>query len=243
MHSHNRFALGSLLVAVITTVGSCQAYADGPTRWGGIAASGAPLPITTVADYHGWTGCYVGGAVGYSWNRTEFDQAGPGGDKIGERAINADDIMLSPYAGCDVQASNIVLGVMGDVTWSDLGGRAADGSLDADYQWFVGARAGVLLTPKTLAYGLVGYTELDGGLSFDFDDATSLGDLSGLTYGGGLEYAVGGGWTSKLEYRYVQFDSDTAPSGAIDGVVDGSDIDTGAHQVRLGVSYRFPVGR
>jgi outer membrane immunogenic protein len=118
------------------------------------------------------------------------------------------------------------------VTASDLN--------NTEWQWFVGARAGVLLTPKTLGYALVGYTEtIDGQLAFKSIATTQFKDIAGFTYGGGVEQLLAQGWSIKAEYRYVQFGDETAPNGVKDGLKDGTDVESGAHQVRFGVLKRF----
>ena len=197
-----------------------------PAQADGLPKS-ALLPLGEVAKAGSWTGCYVGASVGYGWTRSEFTTYKNEGANL-----NLDEVLISPAVGCDIQASNLVFGILADVSWSNMSSTA----LDADWQWFAGGRAGFLASPKTLVYGLIGYTALDGGLSFN---KTSPGDLKGLTYGGGIEQLISGGWSLKLEYRYVQFGDDTAQNGVNDGLKDGTDIDTGTHQARFGVVYRF----
>jgi outer membrane immunogenic protein len=228
-----RIGVALACLAVLGFIALGIARADSPTKAGKVAA---PIPVAAVAEVSQWTGCYVGGSVGYGWTRSEatsvFD---------GEQTLSKDNVLLSPTVGCDVQLGlGAVVGAMADVSWSDLSKAWESGSaLDAEWQWFIGARAGVLLQPKTLVYGLVGFTSLDGGLSFDAIDKTSFGDLKGLTLGGGVEHVIGAGWSAKLEYRHIQLGSHTAPSGELDGLVDGTDVDSAAHQLRLGMLYRF----
>jgi outer membrane immunogenic protein len=227
-----RDKIAAVVAALLLAVGYCVPVAKAD----GLPKSGL-LPIGEAVKAGSWTGCYVGGAVGYGWTRSEFTAFGQG-----ETSLSSDDILLSLGVGCDLHIANssVVLGVMADATWSNLSSAwQSKGAIDAEWQWFVGGRAGFLLTPRTLVYGLAGWTALDGGVTFNLADKTDLGDLKGLTYGGGIEQVISGGWSLKLEYRYIQFGDDTAPNGAIDGLKDGTDIDTGTHQVRIGAVYRF----
>jgi outer membrane immunogenic protein len=219
-----RDKIAALIVAAILSVGYCipSARADGPTKTASILPE---IPGVTVKG--GWTGFHVDGSVGWGATRSEFETQWDGG-----KAINADNLLLTGGVGWDAQIGNMVLGVMADVTASDIN--------DPEWQWFVGARAGMLVTPKTLVYGLVGYTEtIDGQLAFKAIEATKFKDIAGLTYGGGIEHLYVQGWSLKAEYRYVQFGDETAPNGVKDGLKDGTDVESGAHQVRFGVSRRF----
>lgn len=195
-------------------------------RADGLPKSGL-VPVGEVAKAASWTGFHMDAYVGYGWNHSEFTPW-PGGDG----AFNSKNVLLTAGVGWDAQLGNVVLGILADVTASDLD--------KTEWQWFVGARGGVLVTPKTLVYGLVGYTEtIDGQLAFKAIDVTRFKDIAGLTYGGGIEHLFAQGWNLKAEYRYVQFGDETAPVGVKDGLKDGTDVESGAHQIRLGISKRF----
>ena len=71
---------------------------------------------------------------------------------------------------------------------------------------------------------------LAGGLSLA-DDNTHLS----WTAGGGIEQALGAGWSGKTEYLYAEYGSRDyfgGPSGSID-----------VHTVKLGFNYHFNSGR
>ena len=62
----------------------------------------------------------------------------------------------------------------------------------------------------------------------------------GYTIGAGLEYAVQPNWTTRIEYRYTDYDSAvnrTALGSSIAGA--GFRQEPNFHQVRVGLSYRF----
>jgi outer membrane immunogenic protein len=85
-----------------------------------------------------------------------------------------------------------------------------------------------------------------GGAGTDAHEAVSLSHTkTGWTVGGGIEYGVGGGWSVKAEYLYLQFDR-ISGAGLLNPVVNGSNnnpfthsIDLKANIARLGVNYRF----
>jgi outer membrane immunogenic protein len=108
-----------------------------------------------------------------------------------------------------------------------------------DSQWAASARAGYLLMPKSLIYGLIGYTKLDGGFVFDQSVTTFTTDFKGLTLGGGIEQMLSAGWAIKAEYRWVDLGDATTPAVNNDGLANGTKVDNNLHQVRLGLVYRF----
>jgi opacity protein-like surface antigen len=183
-----------------------------------------------------WTGIYAGASAGYSWSGSQFQ------DFIGDsHSLNADEFLFSPTAGADVQLGNMVAGLQVEGTWSHL--RAAWESqslLASDWQWYVGGRVGVLPMPDLLVYASLGWTWEQGKLTFPaFAQVTSFRDLNGLTYGGGVERMLGNGWSVRADYKHVQYGNETAPVGVIDGLKDGSHINSDADVVRVGIMKRF----
>jgi outer membrane immunogenic protein len=177
-----------------------------------------------------WTGCWGAANLGYGMQTSQYTTIA---DATLEEA--AKDVSYGVGAGCDGQAGSFVFGAMADMDWTRAEGNVAGW----DSQWAAAVRAGALLTPKTLLYGLVGYTKLDGGFSFGTGVNTFSRDMKGLTLGGGVEQMLSGGWAIKAEYRWVDLGDATAPDGVFDGLEDGTKVDNNLHQVRLGLVYRF----
>ncbi len=136
-------------------------------------------------------------------------------------------------------------------------GAAVAATLNQKIDWFgtVRGRAGVLVDPKVLlyatgglAYGGVNTSETIGGTSFSATDTRV-----GYTVGAGIEGAIGGNWTAKLEYLYVDlgrtsgsFATAIAASGG--GAVTSGTL-TSAYSshvtdniLRVGVNYKFTSG-
>jgi opacity protein-like surface antigen len=199
---------------------------------GHVLPSLPPVPAV-LAPSTSWTGCYFGGAGGYAvstlplaatYDGYEFFSADMGGEGA----------TLGLTGGCDLQLGKVVVGGFGDYTWhfdheskivafEDYGIRA---HLDA--QWAAGGRAGVLINDGTLLYGLAGYTETDG----------DYGKAKGIMWGGGLEVAIGSGFSLRGEYRYSDIEDETQRIG--DVVVKG---DPDIHEVRAALTYKIGVGR
>jgi len=95
-------------------------------------------------------------------------------------------------------------------------------SLDADIKlkhvWNIGARLGVLVTPRMLLYGVGGYSRasVDGSVVATFDPwiepvALSAPDkLDGYFVGGGGELKLRSNVSLKLEYRYTDLSGSSA---------------------------------
>jgi outer membrane immunogenic protein len=146
----------------------------------------------------------------------------------------------------DLQAS----GQKSDTRYCNLGGTScAIASLDASHKlaWFGTARSriGMLVTPSTLLYATAGVAygqvKTDYALSLlntSFATANFKDVKAGWTAGAGLEFALAGNWSTKLEYLYMDLGkSEMAVSvGGINASLERHFTD---HIARLGINYRF----
>jgi len=209
-----------------------------------------------------WTGCYVGGNVGYGWGRNQ--------------AITDDPAVVTPpvYAGsdtgtgivgggqfgCDYQMSNWVFGAQGMFDGANVEGShhptaagfTANETLGFKTEWLatLTARIGYVIQPQVLVY-------LKGGAAwahntYSDDDAilvppyfgSASATRNGGTIGGGLEYAFHRNWSLFAEYDYMDFGSRSttisyATSNA--GIVNPFtyDMKQNLQIVLFGINYRF----
>ena len=227
--------------------------------------SKAPAPVVAVYD---WTGFYIGGNVGYSWGRSSDTSTltNAAGTILLTSAgkANLDGIVGGGQIGYNWQMQNWVWGLEADIQGTDEKGSRAFSYLPAPIignnfaptvavpfalsqkiDWFgtVRARAGVLVDPKVLlyvtgglAYGEVKTSEAIGVVPVWFSSATTN---VGWTVGAGIEGVIGGNWTAKLEYLYVDLrtvsGSFTLPSTNI--ISYSSHITDNV--LRVGVNYKF----
>jgi outer membrane immunogenic protein len=133
-------------------------------------------------------------------------------------------------------------------------------TLEQHIQWFgtLRARAGWLVTPSILLYatgGLAyGSIKSSGTLSsvnaFGAPIAAAFSNTktnAGWTIGGGIEGHLGGNWTGKLEYLYLDLGTVTnqvtlltiPPAFGIGANVSSRITD---HVIRAGINYHFPPG-
>ena len=219
-------------------------------RFGGLGVASsneqAPRGPTNV----NWTGIYGGAAAGagMGFGRLNAVAGGPGGAAAGFDS-GGQGLLGSVFAGADYQFSPYALvGVMGDFTWTGIQssfsimapGSSAFVSAEANRQWSVMGRAGYLPVPSTLIYAAGGYSQLNvhgtaslvlpGSMPFASRDTA----LSGFTVGPGIETVITGGWTTRLEYRFSQFEQKE--------VAPGITMQPSNHTIRAGLSYKFGMG-
>ena len=173
-------------------------------------------------------GLYIGALGGYEG----IDVASADGSV----SADADSAVYGINAGYDLSLGSAFVGVEGELSTSsgstefpDSFSGARDG-LDANGQYYIGARAGVALTPGIAAYGKVGYTSLD---TKAFTSSGSLDELEenagGIRFGGGLQVQLPGPLEGRLEYRRSRYKD----------VIDGTFGDATTDQVVAGVGVRF----
>jgi opacity protein-like surface antigen len=74
------------------------------------------------------------------------------------------------------------------------------------------------------------FRSLPGAAPFGQRDTT----FNGFTLGPGIETVVTGGWTTRLEYRFSQFEQKE--------VLAGATLQPSNHAIRAGLSYKFGIG-
>lgn len=105
----------------------------------------------------------------------------------------------------------------------------------------LGGRAGILVTPTTLVYGTVGWTEAKADPLALIVNGTGIGSISvpdakGWFLGGGFESEVAKRVYLSMEYRFARFDDRNI--AIIPGVADLG-LDTDQHQIRVGLAFKF----
>jgi len=173
-------------------------------------------------------GLYLGALGGYEGIDVESAD--------GSVSASADSAVYGVNAGYDLSLGSAFVGVEGELSTSGNGTQfpssftGARDSLDANGQYYLGARAGFALTPGIAAYGKVGYTSLS---TKAFTSAGTLSELEdnagGLRFGGGIQVALPGPLEGRLEYRRSRYKD----------LVDGAYGDATTDQVVAGIGARF----
>jgi outer membrane immunogenic protein len=220
-----------------------------------------------------WTGFYIGGNIGYSWGRssdasTLTNTAGTAlFASTGTTELNG--VVGGGQIGYNWQIQNWVWGLEADIQGTNEKGTrnflcsavvclppaasATNGVAAAPGQkidWFgtVRGRVGVLVAPPVLLYatGGLAYGEVDTSEAINALTPFSGNNTNvGWTAGAGIEGAIGGGWTARLEYLYVDLGtvkgSFLTPITALGGGVISSNYSSHITDsvVRLGINYKF----
>jgi outer membrane immunogenic protein len=207
-------------LAVVTMTGAANA-ADMPRR--------AAMPTKAPAYLaYNWTGAYVGINGGGGWGRSNFSAPFASG------TFNTSGGGVGGTLGYNYQVGQAVFGLEGDLDWTNLRGSAACGAVftcETRNDWLGTAR------------GRIGYAFdrfmpfVTGGLAVG-DIKSSVNGVgsatstkAGWALGGGLEAALTGPWTAKVEYLYADLGRGSS--------ILGSDTRFNTNLVRAGINYRF----
>jgi high affinity Mn2+ porin len=214
------------------------------------AATGADLPANFPVKapirsvIYDWTGFYVGGHFGYG--DASF---GPGTNPIPLQGVflphSPTGLIGGFQAGYNRQLSNhLVLGVEADASFPspiDVPRLApAPFNTSIDYVGTLRGRIGYAFGPW-MPY-------LTGGFAWGHthvivnDDAGGLvttlkGYQTGWTAGAGVEFAVSGNWSAKVEYDYIDLSRRMYDLGGFG--LPGVNVDPRIHLAKLGLNYRL----
>ena len=152
--------------------------------------------------------------------------------------------------GYNWQFNNIVLGIEGQVSGSDLSAsRTVTNGLDsltlsADVNWIASLTGKLGFTANNwLFYMKGGAAWIDVGADATLTlagigtfAASDNRTRTGWTVGGGVEWGFAPNWSALVEYQFYDFGDRTFTSLALGAPVT---VDSDIHTVKLGVNYRF----
>jgi high affinity Mn2+ porin len=212
---------------------------DGPAL-----AADMPVRAPVVKAVYDWTGFYLGGHVGYSGG-----SFGPGTNPLPEQGVffphSVTGLIGGYQAGYITQFSNhVVLGIEADASFTSpldaprLVPAPFNTTLDyvGTVRGRIGYAFGTLLPYVTggFAWGHSHVNVNDGGR----DVVSSPGQYQpGWTAGAGVEFAVSGNWSAKLEYDYIDLARRMYDLSGF-GLPD-INVDPNIHLVKFGLNYRF----
>ena len=200
-------------------------------------------PVYYAPPPFSWTGFYLGGNLGWGW--TSGNGTITIGGASGPISGSGNGFLGGVQGGYNWQASHWVFGLEGDFQGStgsgDLNGSAGKTTITGTLKtpWFATFRGRVGYAANRWLYyvtggGVYGHATYDGTLSTTGPFSSSTDYLT-WTLGGGVEAALWGPWSAKLEYLYIGTpDKMPVPPGTTD--LTGS---VGTSIVRAGLNYRF----
>jgi outer membrane immunogenic protein len=227
------------------------------------SVSAADLPVKApvykappMTPAYNWSGCYIGGQVGYGWVRDKNSETvtATGAASVFSPTDTADPsgLKVGGMLGCNWQWSGpFVVGLEGDGEWADINGGSVtfpgsgppDDFYEARIRWQASARGRIgYAFDRTLLYATGGaafadirhiYTVAATGLSEAFTTTKT-----GWTVGGGVEHAFAPNWTARVEYRYSDFGTiSNLPVTTFAGLTESHNMVE--HAVRFGLAYKF----
>ncbi|CAN7619066.1 porin family protein [Devosia sp. LjRoot16] len=201
-----------------------------------------PAEVGVVDVSGSWDGAFIGGFIGAGWGTADHTAAGGVGPvPVGGNDIDLSGWLLGVDAGFNATVgSGIVIGVVGDIAWADIGGEIEGGAFDGtthtiDWTGSLRGRLGFdggAFLPYLTAGLAVAHAErfspLFGGIEAD---ATHVG----WTVGAGVEFAVSEELSIDLLYRYSDYGAQTYDFSA------GTDpeIDLSTHTIQAGLHWNF----
>src|SRR6478736_5149800 len=187
-----------------------------------------------VASYFAWNGIYAGLNAGYGWGQADW----AGGPTSGTTSPAGG--LFGATLGFNAQYGNFVFGLEGDGSgnWmrdsnSSGTGICAVPGCAIQTSWFATARGRIgYAFDRALFYvtagGAFGDVQMSAGA------LTATADRAGWTVGTGIEYAILGPWSAKVEYLYADLGSSSC--GAATCGIDTT-VSFKTSIIRFGVNY------
>jgi high affinity Mn2+ porin len=209
-----------------------------------VMAADMPVKAPISTALYNWTGFYLGGHTGYGGG-----SFGPGTNPLPEQGAllphSLTGLIGGYQAGYNRQLPNhVVLGAEIDASFTSPldGPRLIPAPFNTTFDYFATARGRVgYATGTWLPYVTGGFAWGRTHVDLNNADGSLLSTRShthlGWTAGAGIEFAVSGNWTAKLEYDYIDLAQRTY---ALDDFgLPNANVDPNIHVVKLGVNYRL----
>jgi outer membrane immunogenic protein len=207
----------------------------------------APAPVFS------WSGCYVGGNLGYGHeSRTWSGTATTPTTMFVSQRTSGDGFVGGGQLGCDYQWSNVVFGIAGmwdasDVSKSNSVNGIPGAFLRDKVKSFetVTGRIGWAIN-RNLVYALGGgaWERVSGtidGSGLGLATETHSWSNSGWVVGAGWEYAFTNNLSAKIEYDYMDFANKTV-SYPITSAGPVQFSRQNLQTILVGLNYRFGLG-
>jgi len=212
----------------------------------------APIVKAPLTVPYNWTGCYIGGDVGYAWGRDSDSErvtaTGAASPFSPPGTASPDGVKAGGYLGCNWQTSVFVFGLEGDAEWANLKGSTPfNVPAPADFyettiksQESIRGRVGYAMD-RVLFYAT-------GGVAFaninEHDQVGATGAFTnnstrrtGWTLGAGVDYAFTGNWIGRIEYRYADFGTFSYVPTVFAAFTENHKVTENA--IRFGLAYKF----
>ncbi len=220
-----------------------------PAPGADLAVRAPPAVTAPVAEPFSWTGWYIGANAGFGVGQGYGTFTSPGNQFDAFNAMPAGGFG-GGQLGYNYQFSggflgSIVVGAETDIQGAGIQGAGISSPLatvDSKLNWFgtTRGRAG-LATGPVLSYVTAGvaYGGIETGAATPAGSVASSTTRTGFTWGTGVEASLGGSWTAKAEYLYINFGGTNTGSPAIGAI----SVKNQEQMFRGGINYRFDSAR
>jgi opacity protein-like surface antigen len=199
-----------------------------------------------------WTGFHVGAHAGFAFSGEDATSAFLGTPVT--FSTNPSGVLGGLEAGYDYQFSpNWLVGAAVELSWTTASGNfnfitttpagaVASGIFNSTHSWYdtFTGRVGYVISDWVLyAKGGAAWINADYSLaaSGPFGGGSVNSTRGGYALGSGAEWMFGPGWSTKLEYDYLGFDSNSYAFGGV-----GTTINTHVQLIKVGVNYHLQPG-
>jgi outer membrane immunogenic protein len=205
--------------------------------------------VPTVVPQYNWGGVYFGINGGYGFGDSEWTT--PSGGTTGDFSTSGG--LVGVTVGANFQASQLVVGVEGDIDWTDIKGNLSSTTFcgpgvtctfqtENDWLGTIRGRVGYAWD-RVLFYGTAGGAfgnikpQLTGGTTAVSTNSTEFG----WTAGGGIEVAVTENFTARVEYLFVDLEKGNLSCAAATcgGTALSIPVSFDASLIRVGLDYKF----
>lgn len=211
-------------------------------------------PVVVVTN--NWTGAYVGGFVGGSYDEQTIKEVTSIFTADVVKGLSNTSVLFGAYGGYDYEMSTG--GISGFVPSGIVVGAWVEGAfaeggssniLDAlhfkeNNTFSTGVRLGYAVFPSFMPYVTGGFTMADYDVSFPgfigpVPGAGNLHNLTGGTVGAGVEFQISNNMFAKVEYRHDMYDTKNIMDLSVPGFLDVLRDNLNANRVMLGIHYKF----
>jgi outer membrane immunogenic protein len=258
------FKIGALAACSLAALLTCASAAD-------LARPAYRAPFIAAPGFS-WTGFYIGGNLGAGWGTKQYEQPIPLGTVLGgaptlisDGSSTVNGLLGGGQVGYNYQWGPTVWGIEFQGDAADVKGTGSCGvaalfncHTKVDGILTLAGRFG-LTWDHTMLYvkggGAWAHDHYDVnllGLSFaigpvSITPASASEWRSGWMIGAGVEQAISGNWSAKIEYDYMDFGTKTdqfpvvtvAGTPAVTGLLSRFDITQQVHLIKFGINYRF----
>ncbi len=198
-------------VGLVALAAGSASAADMPRR----EAMPTKAPVY-ISQMYNWSGAYIGINGGGAFSGSNSSSGG----------------LIGGTLGYNLQSGPLVWGIEGDLDWTRIRGSNAFNETSNRWLSTVRGRLGYAMgaTGSVMPYftGGVAFGDINNSVTA-FGSARST--KTGYALGGGIEAALAGPWTAKVEYMYVNLGNGPTVGGV------PSDFHTNI--IRAGLNYRF----